>query len=87
MTPLDILTRRRLLVGSAGVSLVGLGGCATALSTAPNSVPFAERRPQTAPVHARMDRVFDITVCLRPFRAQGPRLESVRFRHTHTRHA
>jgi len=29
-----------------------------------------------APVRARTDRIFDITVCLRPFRAAGPRLET-----------
>ena len=28
------------------------------------------------PVHAQSDRLFDITVCLRPFRAQGPRLDT-----------
>jgi hypothetical protein len=31
-----------------------------------------------APVRARPDRLFDVTVCLRPFRAAGPRLESER---------
>src|SRR5262249_58509967 len=34
------------------------------------------RRPPIWPVRAQMDRVFDITVCLRPFRAQGPRIEA-----------
>ena len=29
-----------------------------------------------APVRASLDRLFDITVCLRPFRAQGPRLDT-----------
>ena len=72
------LDRRRLLLGSAGLGLLGLGGCATTRAGAPgpalaaNPVPFAERRPPIAPVHARMDRIFDITVCLRPFRAAGP---------------
>jgi glycine/D-amino acid oxidase-like deaminating enzyme len=28
-----------------------------------------------APIRARPDRLFDITCCLRPFRAQGPRLD------------
>jgi len=32
--------------------------------------------PTIAPVRASMNRVFDITVCLRPFRAAGPRLEA-----------
>jgi D-amino-acid oxidase len=79
----ETLDRRALLLGSAGAGLIGLGGCATAgLAAAPmaspaaNAVPFAERRPPIAPVHARLDRLFDITVCLRPFRAQGPRLDT-----------
>ena len=81
MTRWDTLNRRGLLLGSAGAGLLGLGGCATALAPAPNAVPpnpvpYAERRPPIMPVHARMDRLFDITVCLRPFRAQGPRLDT-----------
>jgi glycine/D-amino acid oxidase-like deaminating enzyme len=31
--------------------------------------------PPLAPVRARTDRLFDLTVCLRPFRAAGPRLD------------
>ena len=73
-----IMSRRGLILGSAGAGLIGLGGCATrpAAVPGPAPVPFAERRPPILPVHARMDRVFDITVCLRPFRAQGPRLDA-----------
>jgi D-amino-acid oxidase len=80
VTKPEILDRRALLLGSAGAGLIGLGGCATsaatALTTAPNPVPYAERRPPILPLRAQMDRVFDITVCLRPFRAQGPRIEA-----------
>jgi D-amino-acid oxidase len=80
MTEWDTLNRRGLLLGSAGAGLLGLGGCATALAptpaAAPSPVPYAERRPPILPVHAQMNRVFDITVCLRPFRAQGPRLDA-----------
>jgi glycine/D-amino acid oxidase-like deaminating enzyme len=71
-----MLDRRRLLIGSAGAGLIGLGGCATGPTAAPGRLPYAERRPQILPLRARMDRVFDITVCLRPFRAQGPRLDA-----------
>jgi D-amino-acid oxidase len=77
---------RRLLLGSLGAGLLGLGDCATPTSAtigaggpAPSPIstlPFGERRPPILPVHARMDRLFDITVCLRPFRAQGPRLDT-----------
>ena len=35
-----------------------------------------------APLRARTDRIFDITVCLRPFRAAGPRLDTERIRDT-----
>jgi hypothetical protein len=69
-TDFDI-DRRRLLQGSAsGLGLLGLAGCATAsgLSAAPSL--------NLAPVRAHADRLFDITVCLRPFRAAGPRLET-----------
>jgi len=34
--------------------------------------------PTLAPIRARPDRLIDISVCTRPFRAQGPRLESER---------
>ena len=67
--PLD---RRRLLQGSAilgGLNLVGLSGCATAMGP-------AGRPGSLAPVRAEPDRMFDVTVCLRPFRAAGPRLDT-----------
>jgi glycine/D-amino acid oxidase-like deaminating enzyme len=79
--------RRRLLRASAalgGVGLMGLGGCATALgqgspggaARAATGVPGPGPVPPLAPVRAQADRVFDITVCLRPFRAAGPRLDT-----------
>ncbi len=79
----DGLDRRGLLLGSAGLGLLGLGGCASvaapvAAGASPTAslLPYADRRPPILPLHASMDRVFDITVCLRPFRAQGPRIEA-----------
>jgi len=76
------LDRRRLLVGAAGLSLGGLAGCAgggeTALPT-PLAKPVLSRARvapiRLAPVRASPDRIFDVTVCLRPFRAEGPRLD------------
>jgi hypothetical protein len=54
------------------LSLSGLGGCATtgAASLAPTPAPIA-----LAPLRASLDRLIDITVCTRPFRAAGPRLD------------
>jgi D-amino-acid oxidase len=80
-----LLDRRRLIGGSAllgGLNLMGLGGCATALKPGPSPVavegglPAYSADPPLAPVRAQTDRIFDITVCLRPFRAAGPRLDT-----------
>jgi glycine/D-amino acid oxidase-like deaminating enzyme len=68
--------RRRLLAGAGALGLVGgLDGCVAA---------FDSRRADKAPplnllpVRATTDRITRITVCTRPFRAQGPRLEAER---------
>ena len=67
------MDRRRLLKASAGLglagpSLLGLGACATVGAA-------GESAPRLIPIRASLRRVFDVTVCLRPFRAAGPRLE------------
>ena len=65
--------RRRLLTGTgAALLLGGLEGCA-ALSarSAPKPAPL-----QLVPIRAGTDRITRITVCTRPFRAQGPRLDT-----------
>jgi D-amino-acid oxidase len=66
--PLD---RRRLLAGSG--ALLALGGCA---ATGGPRLASSQGSPSLAPVRADADRLFDITVCLRPFRAAGPRLDT-----------
>jgi glycine/D-amino acid oxidase-like deaminating enzyme len=77
-----VVGRRRLLQGAAGLggaSLLGLGGCVTTSGQVASSQPGAiyhDPVPPLAPVRAHADRVFDITVCTRPFRAQGPRLDT-----------
>jgi glycine/D-amino acid oxidase-like deaminating enzyme len=61
------------------MGLLGLGGCVTASGQAAPSEPGAgyhDPVPPLAPIRAHAGRVFDITVCTRPFRAQGPRLDA-----------
>jgi D-amino-acid oxidase len=70
------LDRRRLLQGSAAFAAAGLAGCANIPRPLTDAV--VDRTPPIAPLRARVDRLFDITVCLRPFRAAGPRLDAER---------
>jgi hypothetical protein len=66
--------RRRLLTGTgAALLLGGLEGCATSFGT--KGAPKAPAL-QLVPVRASTDRITRITVCTRPFRAQGPRLDA-----------
>ena len=65
--------RRRFLAGAAGLGALGLlEGCAT--SPLGGLGRFAAPSP-LAPVDARPNRIAHVTVCLRPFRAEGPRLD------------
>ena len=66
---------RGVLLGATGLGATGLGGCVSVAASAPTGRQGAFQR-QFAPVRAVPDRLFDITVCLRPFRAAGPRLET-----------
>jgi glycine/D-amino acid oxidase-like deaminating enzyme len=65
--------RRRLLAGAgAALLLGGLEGCATL-----GDERLAKSgRLRLVPVRASTDRITRITVCTRPFRAQGPRLDT-----------
>jgi glycine/D-amino acid oxidase-like deaminating enzyme len=62
-----ITTRRQLVTGIGGI---GLAGCTTA---APRLAGFAA--PPLVPLRLDVSRLTHITVCLRPFRAAGPRIE------------
>ena len=64
-----MLNRRGLLQTSLAAALAGC-------STKPDS-SFEPAAP-LAPIRARADRIFDIAVCLRPFRPAGPRVETER---------
>jgi D-amino-acid oxidase len=57
-----------------GVALASLTGCAPRVRPAA-ALPPHELIPKLMPVRASVDRIFRVTVCLRPFRAAGPRLE------------
>ena len=65
-----MLNRRGLMQISLAAALAGC-------STAPGGSSF-EAGPPLAPIRARTDRIFDIAVCLRPFRAAGPRVDTER---------
>ena len=77
------LLKNSLALGGALGLGGGLSGCASAPQTsAPatqakpqSSVPLMDRPPPLAPVRAHTDRIFDIKVCLRPFRTKGPNLD------------
>jgi D-amino-acid oxidase len=65
-----------------GVAVVGLSGCGMRAKTAATppvnlspGLPPYDVLPKLMPIRAHVDRIFRVTVCLRPFRAAGPRLE------------
>jgi glycine/D-amino acid oxidase-like deaminating enzyme len=68
------MNRREFL---GGVALIGVSGCAPKIRTAatPPGFPSYDAVPKLLPIRAEVDRIFRVTVCLRPFRAAGPRLD------------
>jgi glycine/D-amino acid oxidase-like deaminating enzyme len=67
------IVRRQLLAGAGAAVLLGeLDGCTA----------FGDKRPphaaslQLTPIRASTDRITRVTVCTRPFRAMGPRLDT-----------
>lgn len=69
-------SRRRFLAGSGAFGGAGLAGCTT-IAPAPvrPSTPAWAPVPPLAAIRAEVDRISRITVCIRPFRAAGPRLD------------
>ncbi len=67
--------RRQVLTGAGAVFLLtALEGCGVGiLKTSRNTPPTPHL--QLPPLYASTDRITRITVCTRPFRAQGPRLD------------
>ena len=63
-------------LGRRGLLQASLAGALAGCSTTSGS--SFEPAQQLAPIRARTDRIFDIAVCLRPFRPAGPRVETER---------
>jgi D-amino-acid oxidase len=80
LPPIVLSGRRRLLRGLAAAGGLGLAGCTARLlpGSAPAPLASDDRARFLAPLRARSDLISDITVCLRPFRAAGPRLDTER---------
>jgi hypothetical protein len=79
------MDRRLFLQGSGALAGFGLlNGCAKHVAATPVSaataptLPFYDMPGNIVPIRADLDRIFRITVCLRPFRAEGPRIEVVK---------
>lgn len=75
-------SRRAVLVGLSGLGATSLAGCVTQGGASARGAPglIAPARPAfvvppLAPLRMSADRITRITVCLRPFRAAGPRLD------------
>jgi D-amino-acid oxidase len=68
------MNRRDFLSAAAlgGLSACGNKVARVAVSGAP--LPY-DPLPKLMPIRAHVDRIFRVTVCLRPFRAAGPRLD------------
>jgi glycine/D-amino acid oxidase-like deaminating enzyme len=71
-------SRRAILAGLGGLGASSLAGCVTQAGgasglIAPTRPGFVV--PPLAPLRMSADRITRITVCLRPFRAAGPRLD------------
>jgi glycine/D-amino acid oxidase-like deaminating enzyme len=64
--------KRRVFLGAAAA---GASGCVRRATVTPPPPPGPTGVLKLMPVLAQADRIFRVTVCLRPFRAAGPRLD------------
>ena len=67
--------RRHVLAGVGGLGMAGLAGCATTSPASPALTRPGFQPRVLAPLRMDMSRLTHMTVCLRPFRAAGPRLD------------
>ena len=70
-----VRSRRHVLAGMSGLGLAGAAGCATTSPVAPAPTRPGFQPRVLAPLRMDMSRLTHMTVCLRPFRAAGPRLD------------
>ncbi|HEY6817209.1 MAG TPA: FAD-dependent oxidoreductase [Croceibacterium sp.] len=72
------LDRRGLLGGLAALGGLGLTGCVSPVAVAQPPLVTGRGDPglYLAPLRASIRRIFEISVCTRPFRAAGPRLDA-----------
>lgn len=69
------LGRRGVLAGLAGWGATGLAGCAGGPMPSTKPGLILPARSFLPPVRAELDRITRVTVCLRPFRKAGPRMD------------
>jgi glycine/D-amino acid oxidase-like deaminating enzyme len=70
------MQRRHLFQRSGALLASASAGCFANASGLPREFAAA---PPLAPIRATPDRLIDISVCTRPFRPQGPRIEAEQF--------
>jgi D-amino-acid oxidase len=70
-----LMNRRSFLQGSVALAASRLAGCVRSPAARLPPLPFYDAPGPIIPIRAHVDRIFRITVCLRPFRAAGPRLD------------
>lgn len=71
---MDAQLHRRMVL--AGLGVAGLAGCAASPAALVAPPRALVRRPRLAPLSIDPGRLSRITVCTRPFRAAGPRIET-----------
>src|SRR5688572_25058479 len=69
------MNRRQFVAATGASGLLTACSPASRRAGAPTTPAAPMEVPPLAPIRAELDRMFRITVCLRPFRAAGPRLE------------
>jgi len=73
------MNRRNFLQTSSAFAALSLAGCKqtrTATPATASTLPWYDALGPFPPIHADLNNLFRITVCTRPFRAAGPRIET-----------